>query len=45
MEGDVLSSNRDMLRFARQLGFRREPGRADGGVVRVALELQQPQRR
>lgn len=45
MEGDVLASNRDMLRFARQLGFRREPGRADGGVVRVALELQQPQRR
>jgi acetyltransferase len=40
MEGDVLASNRDMLRFARQLGFRRQPGDGDGGVVRVALELQ-----
>jgi GNAT superfamily N-acetyltransferase len=43
MEGDVLASNRDMLRFARQLGFRRLPqGDGDGGVVRVARELQQP---
>jgi GNAT superfamily N-acetyltransferase len=45
MEGDVLASNRGMLRFAHRLGFRRQPGNGDGGVVRVALELQHPQRR
>ncbi len=43
MEGDVLASNRDMLRFAHRLGFRRQA--ADGGVVRDVLELQPPQRR
>ncbi len=39
MEGMVLSTNRKMLKFARQLGFalRREPG--EGDTVHVALQL------
>ena len=39
MEGIVLSSNRKMLKFARQLGFnsRRNPGEAD--TVYIALQL------
>ena len=37
MEGDVLASNRAMLRFARQLGFERQAD--DGTVVRVARAL------
>ena len=40
MEGDVLAGNQAMLRFARQLGFRRQPGDGPGPVVRVVRELQ-----
>jgi acetyltransferase len=39
MEGTVLSTNSAMLKFMRQLGFRREPVEGDAQVVRVVRDL------
>ena len=39
MEGTVLSTNSAMLKFMRQLGFRREPVEGDAQVVRVVRAL------
>lgn len=39
MEGQVLATNRPMLRFVRALGFRIEPVEGDRTVVRIVKEL------
>ena len=39
IEGTVLSTNSAMLKFMRQLGFRREPVEGDAQVVRVVRDL------
>lgn len=39
MEGTVLSTNSAMLKFMRELGFRREPVVGDAQVVRVVRDL------
>jgi acetyltransferase len=39
MEGTVLSTNSAMLKFMRQLGFRREPVKGDAQVARVVRAL------
>lgn len=39
MEGQVLATNRPMLRFVRALGFRVEPVEGDRTVVRIVKEL------
>jgi hypothetical protein len=40
MEGIVLATNTRMLKFARQLGFRRERDPGERDVVRIVRELQ-----
>ena len=39
MEGTVLATNSAMLKFMRQLGFRREPVKGDAQVARVVRDL------
>jgi len=39
MEGTVLATNSAMLKFMRQLGFRREPVKGDAQVARVVRAL------
>ncbi|MFP7723822.1 GNAT family N-acetyltransferase [Lysobacter sp. A3-1-A15] len=42
MYGDVFEQNHGMLSLARSLGFVREPGHAEHGLVRVSLDLARP---
>ncbi len=43
--GDVLEENTTMIQLAQALGFEREAGAEDPGVVRVAVRLEAPTRR
>ena len=43
--GDVLDENTTMIQLAQALGFEREAGADDPGVVRVAVRLEAPARR